>query len=65
MTLYDLLSTLKTNAKVTVVNDTETFTVYADSVHALDETIQDKPVKEWELKGGQTLEVILDQIVSG
>ena len=65
MTLYDLLSTLKTNAKVSVKNGEDQFTVYADSINALDETIQEKDVDSWELMGGQNMSVTLEKIVSG
>ena len=65
MTLYDLLSTLKTNAKVYVTNGDDTFTVYADSIKALDESIQGQLVSEWEIAGGQTIKVTLEHVVSG
>lgn len=65
MNLYDLLITLKTNAKVQVISDEKNFTVYCDSITALDETFQEKFVKEWQIKGGQTIEVTLQDVVSG
>ena len=65
MNLYDLLITLKTNAKVQVISEEKNFTVYVDSVTALDESFQEKVVKEWQLKGGQTIEVTLESVVSG
>ncbi len=65
MTLYDLLTTLKTNAKVFVTNGDDTFTVYADSIKALDESIQGQLVAEWEIAGGQTIKVKLEHVVSG
>ena len=72
MTLFDLLSTLKTNAKVSVKDGEEEetleatdLTVYADSIKALDETIQEKDVEKWELMGGQAISVTLENIVSG
>lgn len=65
MNLYDLLISLKTNAKVQVISEEKNFTVYVDSVTALDESFQEKVVKEWQLKGGQTIEVTLESVVSG
>lgn len=65
MNLYDLLISLKTNAKVQVISEEKNFTVYVDSVTALDESFQEKIVKEWQLKGGQTIEVTLESVVSG
>lgn len=65
MTLFDLLSTLKTNAKVSVKNGEDQFTIYADSINALDEAIQGTEVETWELMGGQAISVTLENIVSG
>ena len=64
MTLYDFLSTLKTNAKVMVKNEEETFTIFADSIKALDESVQEKEIEKWEIAGGQTINVTLETIIS-
>lgn len=64
MTLYELLSKLKTNAKVIIIDDESKYTVYADSINALDEIIKEREVTEWELTGGQSLQVTLS-IISG
>lgn len=65
MTLYYFLLRLKTNAKIIITDEDETFTIYADSVNALDELILYKMVKEWSLAGNQTIKVVLETIVSG
>lgn len=65
MTLYELLVVLKTNARVNITTELESFSIYADSVYALDESVQQMTVKEWSIKGGQTIDVVLETIVSG
>ena len=65
MTLYDLLSKCLTNVKVLITDEGKKFTVYSDSVDALDELIKFKMVRSWELLGGQSMAVTLETIVSG
>lgn len=64
MTLYDLLSKCLTNVKVLITDEDKKFTVYSDSIEALDETIKFKSVKEWEVIGGQSISVTLETILS-
>lgn len=64
MTLYDLLSKCLTNVKVLITDEDKKFTVYSDSIEALDETIKFKSVKEWEMTGGQSISVTLETILS-
>lgn len=65
MTLYDLLSKCQTVAKVRITDEDKSFTIYTDSVDALDELIKFKMVRSWELLGGQSMAVTLETIISG
>ncbi len=65
MRLYDFLLTVKKDKKVKVIiiRDTETYTVYAESVTILDENIQDAMISSWEILGNQTIKVELESYI--
>lgn len=65
MRLYDFLLTVKKDKKVKVIiiRDTETYTVYAESVSILDESIQDAMISSWEILGNQTIKVELESYI--
>jgi len=65
MRLYDFLLTVKKDKKVKVIiiHDTETYTVYAESISILDESIQDAMISSWEILGNQTIKVELESYI--
>ena len=65
MRLYDFLLTVKKDKKVKVIiiRDTETYTVYAESISILDENIQDAMISSWEILGNQTIKVELESYI--
>lgn len=63
MTLYEFLSTLKTNIKVVITKDEETYEIFSNSVDGLDEFLKDALVQTWAIDRN-TITVILETILS-
>ena len=66
MTLYDLLSVLKSNIKITIINQDGEHLIYTDSLALLDEAVKDAKVESWVLSDRVSIKVTLeDSIPSG
>lgn len=64
MNLYEFLSILTTNVKTVITKDESVYEIYANSVDGLDEFLKEAQIKTWAIVGRNTIEIVLEDIVS-